>query len=207
MKKILIPIVIPILFLFVYSCNSVKITNNWDKEIDFNEFKTFSLYPWDRHNSQIVNDYDKQTILASIKNEMLSRGYKFVEKDGELVISTFVIIQEETSYTAYTNHYGGWAGYGGGWGGWGGPGFYGYGFGPGYSSTTISSVDYNKGTLIIDIFNLKDKRLIWQGIGSGEVEGNYDKRDKRLPTTIGQIFRRYPVAKKSQKKRDSMNAE
>lgn len=189
MKKLLIPVFL----LFIYSCTSVKITHNRDKEVDFNQFKTFSLYPWDLQNSQVVNDYDKMTILNTIKNEMFKRGYEFVEDNGELIISTFVIIKQETSYQAYTNHYGGWAGYGGGWGYYGRPGFYGYGYGPGYSSTYVTSTDYNKGTLIIDMFNLKDKKLIWQGIASGTVEADYDKRDKRLPITIQQIFKNYPV--------------
>ena len=195
MKKI----IIPILILFLASCSGVNVTNQWDKKTDFSSFKTYSLYPWDTHNSKIVNDYDKQTILNSVKSEMNSRGYKLVEKDGELVVSTFVIIEDKTSYQAYSNHYAGWAGYGGGWGHYGGMGY--YGWGPGYN-TTVYSTDYNQGTLIIDIFRLEDKRLIWQGIASGEVQSDLDKRDKRLPITISQVFRKYPLAKKSQKKLD-----
>jgi hypothetical protein len=183
------------------SCTGVKITNNWDKDVDFSTFKTYSLYPWDRHNDQVLNDYDKQTILTSIKNEMNKRGYRHVEKNGDLIISTFVIIEEQTSYQAYTNHYGGWAGYGGGW--YGNPAFYGYGWG----TTTIYRTDYNQGTLIIDIFRLSDKILIWQGIGSGEVTDNYEKRDRRLPKNIAHIFRRFPQRPMSSKKMEERNAE
>jgi len=50
--------------------------------------------------------------------------------------------------------------------------------------------------LIIDIFDSKTKKLIWQGIGVGEVKKNYDKRDVRLARAISHIFRRYPVTKK-----------
>jgi hypothetical protein len=195
MKKITI-VLLGLLF-FTASCSSVKIKNNWDKEVEFDSFKTYSLFPWDQHNEEILNDYDKMTIQGAIKNEMNSRGYKHVEKNGELIISTFVIIEEKTSYQAYNYHYGGWAGYGGGWGYYGGPGYYGSGLTP---TSTIYSTDYNQGTLIIDIFRLKDKRLVWQGIASGEVQTDLEKRDKRLPMTISQVFRRYPVTKKSQKK-------
>lgn len=203
MKKI----IYPILALFLVSCTGVKITNQWDKEVDFNVFKTYSFYPWDKHNDQVINDYDKQTILDAIKDEMNSRGYKLVEKNGDLVISTFVIVEDKTSYQAYTRHYGGWAGYGGGWGYYGRAGYYGYGMSPGYNSTTIYSTDYQQGTLIIDIFRLSDKRIIWQGIGSGEVTQDLSKRDRRLPVTIGQIFRRFPVTKKSAKKLAEMESE
>jgi len=186
--------IVSLLLIFLTSCTGVKVTNNWDKKVDFKEFKTYSLYPWDTHNDQIVNDYDKQTILMAIKVEMDGRGYKQVDKDGELVVSTFVIVENRTSYQAYTNHYGGYAGYGGGWGYGMGMGYYGYGYGA-YNTYTVYSTDYQQGTLLIDIFRLSDKRLIWQGVGTGEITTDMEKRDRKLPMTIGHIFRKYPVAK------------
>lgn len=201
MKKLFLPFII----LFIFSaCNSVKITNNWDKKVDFEEFKTYSFYPWDKQNDKVLNEYDKLTIVGAIKNEMNKRGYTYVEKGGDLIISVFVIVQEETSYQAYANHFGG------GWN-YGYAGYYGNGFGVGYVgpaySPTIVSTSYNQGTIIIDIFRSKDKVQIWQGIASGEVTQNLDKRDRRLPTTIAQVFRRFPVTPKSQKKLEEMQAE
>lgn len=201
MKKLLFLLTIA----FLTSCTSVKITNDWDKNVDFASYKTYSLFPWDKHNDQVVNDYDKQTILSAIKAEMNKRGYKHVERNGDLIVSTFVIVEEKTSYQAYNNHYGGYGGYGGGWGYYGGGAFYGYGWG-GYNSTTVYKTDYNQGTLIIDIFQLSNKSLVWQGVGSGEVTDNYEKRDRRLPNYISQIFRRYPVRPMSMKKLEEVNA-
>jgi hypothetical protein len=192
-----------LLLIFLSSCEGVKVTNDWDKKVDFHQFKTYSLYPWDKHNSQIVNDFDKQTILTAIKGEMEKRGYAYSEDKGELVVSTFVMIEDKASYQAYTNHYGGWAGYGGGWGYYGGIGIYGYG--AVNASTTIYETDYEQGTLIIDIFTLHDKKLVWQGIGTGEVTDDMDKRDHRLPETITAIFRRYPVTPMSKKKLEELN--
>lgn len=188
-----------VLFLFfviLSSCSTLNVTNDWDKEVDFNSFKSFSMYPWDKQNNQAINDYDKNNIINSVISEMQLRGYEYKEKGGELVVSLFVAIQNKTSYQAYTNHYGGWAGYGGGWGyyspGWA----YGYGYGPGYSSTQVTTREYEDGTLVIDIFSAADKKLIWQGIGNGEVEQDPGKRDKKLPKSISHIFRRYPIPKK-----------
>lgn len=184
------------ILVFLSSCEGVKVTNQWDKELDFNQFKTYSLYPWDTHFDKVVNDYDKQTIQSSVKLEMEKRGYTLVEKNGDLVISTFVVIKDKTSYQQYTTHYGGWAGYGGGWGYGPRMGYYGYGWGPGYSSSTVYSTDYKQGTLIIDVFSLSNKKLIWQGIGTGEVTQDMEKRDKRLPTIITSIFKKFPVKPK-----------
>ncbi|MDP2724571.1 MAG: DUF4136 domain-containing protein [Bacteroidales bacterium] len=192
MKKILIPLLIVLL----YSCSSLQVTNNYDKDVDFKSFKTFSLYPWDRHNDSLVNAYDRQTIEDAVKNEMERRGYQYVEKNGDLIVSMFVILKNKTDYEAYTNHYGGYAGYGGGWGFYGAPWAYGYGWGPGFNSTTVTSRDYVQGTLLIDIFQLSGKKLVWQGIGTGEVDENLATRDRNLPKHVSHIFRRFPIPKK-----------
>lgn len=191
MKKLLSLFVI---VLLLSSCNSLKVYTDSDKTVDFTQFTTFSLYPWDYKNGYQINDYDKGTILNAIKTEMAEKGYKFQKEGGEMVVSIFITLDNVTSYDAYTNHYGGWAGYGGGWGyyGYG----YGYGYGPGYSTTTVTENNYQEGTLIIDVFNASDKELIWQGIGSREVENDLDKRDRDLPKNVAKILASFPAIKK-----------
>lgn len=183
------------LVLFLSSCSSLKVYTDSDKTVDFNQFTSFSLYPWDYKHGYQLNDYDKGTILNAIKTEMTEKGYEFEKEGGDLVISIFLTLDDKTSYTAYTDHYGGWAGYGGGWGysGFG----YGYGYGPGFSTTTVTENNYQEGTLIIDIFNAADKKLIWQGIGSKEVQTDLDKRDQQLPKNVGKILASFPAIKKN----------
>ncbi len=191
MKKLLS--IISIVFI-MSSCSSLDVIYDMDQSVDFNQFKTFSFYPWDYKNGFQVNDYDKQTILMAIQDNMKEKGYIYQKEGGDLVVSIFVTVEGKVSYEAYTNHYGGWAGYGGGWGysGFG----YGYGYGPGYSSTTVTQSNYKEGTLVIDVFSVASKKLIWQGIGSREVEENLEKRDRKLPKNVAQIMYRFPVAKK-----------
>lgn len=195
MTRYTLPLLISILFV-ITSCSTLNVTNDYDKSVDFKKFKTFSLYPWDPQLDLEINAYDKATILNSVKDQMTGRGYEYVEKNGDLVVSTFVVLQNKTSYQAYTDHYGGYAGYGGGWMYYGSPWAYGYGWGPGFSTTTVQKVDYLQGTLIIDIFQLDGKKLVWQGIGSGEVTKDPETRDRKLPKNIAHIFRKFPVSKK-----------
>ncbi len=190
MKKLLS--IFTILFM-LSSCSSLEILYDYDKSVDFKQFETFSFYPWDYKNGFQLNDYDKQTILNTIRSSMESKGYKYVKDGGKMVVSIFVTLEGKVSYTAYTDHYGGWAGYGGGWGyaGYG----YGYGYGMGYSSTNVSQRNYNEGSLVIDVFSVSDKKLIWQGIGSDEVEQDLDKRDKNLPKKVSAVMDRFPDSK------------
>ena len=190
MKKLL-PIFI--IALMLSSCSSLEILYDYDKSVDFKQFKTFSFYPWDYKHGFQVNDYDRQTILMAIQSGMEEKGYKYEKDGGDVVISIFATLEGKTSYTAYTDHYGGWAGYGGGWGYYGFG--YGMGYGMGYGSTTVTQRNYAQGTLIIDAFNAADKKLIWQGIGSDEVEQDLDTRDRKLPKKVEQIIDRFPDSK------------
>ena len=191
MKKLLS--IISIVFI-MSSCSSLDVIYDMDQSVDFNQFKTFSFYPWDYKNGFQVNDYDKQTILMAIQDNMKEKGYIYQKEGGDLVVSIFVTVEGKVSYEAYTNHYGGWAGYGGGWGysGFG----YGYGYGPGYSSTSVTKNVYKQGTVVIDVFSVASKKLIWQGIGSDQIEENLDKRDINLPKKVGQVIMKFPDSKK-----------
>jgi len=182
------------ILLFIASCSSLDVIYDMDQKVNFQEFKTFSFYPWDYKNGYQMNEYDKQTIMIAIQDEMEDKGYTYQKEGGDMVISIFVTLQGKTSYEAYNNHYGGWAGYGGGWGysGFG----YGYGYGPGYSNTTVTQYNYTEGTLIIDVFSAASKKLIWQGIGSRQVEPNLEKRDRKLPNNVSQMLIHFPVHKK-----------
>lgn len=131
----------------------------------------------------------------AIRSSLEDKGYTYVKEGGDMMVSIFITIKGKTSYQAYTDHYGGWAGYGGGWGYYGFG--YGYGYGPGYyGNTTVTRTDYQEGTLVIDIFDASKKKLIWQGIGSREIEQDLDKRDKKLPKNVHEILAQFPTAHK-----------
>ena len=180
---------------FLSSCSSLDVTTDWDRSADFNSYSTFSFYPWDYKNGYQINDYDKNTILMAIRSSLEDKGYTYVKEGGDMMVSIFITIKGKTSYQAYTDHYGGWAGYGGGWGYYGFG--YGYGYGPGYyGNTTVTRTDYQEGTLVIDIFDASKKKLIWQGIGSREIEQDLDKRDKKLPKNVHEILAQFPTAHK-----------
>ncbi len=177
----------------MFSCSSLDVNYDYDRSVNFSNYSTFSFYPWDYKHGFQINEYDKQTIMMAIQSNLEKKGYKFQKEGGDMAVSIFLTLKGKTSYEAYTNHYGGWAGYGGGWGysGFG----YGYGYGPGFSNTTVSQHNYTQGTLIIDVFSVSNKKLIWQGIGSREVENNLEARDRKLPKNVSQILARFPVHK------------
>jgi hypothetical protein len=81
-----------------------------------------------------------------------------------------------------------WGGYGGwGWGygwGWGGP----WGWGGGYNSVSTQT----EGTLYIDVIDAGKKELVWQGIGTGVLTKNRDKKQEKINEFVGKIMAQFP---------------
>jgi len=179
------------LILAFSSCSSVKITSDYDKTVDFTKFNTFEYYGWADESDKILNRFDKERIEDAFGNEFRNRGLKNVEADGDMIVTLYIVAEQKTKTTATTT------GMGGTYGGYGYGGYYGhgpgYGWGGGMTTTTYNEYDYIVGTLVIDIYDAKEKQLIWESIATGTVDDNPDSRDKRIPETVAKIMKPYPI--------------
>lgn len=173
-----------VLVLFATSCVSdFKVSSDYDKSTDFTKYKTFTMLPWDNDVSTPVQDGTKRKILNAAKNEMIKRGYTYVEKGGDLAVGLSVLVEEKVEYRSD-----GSVSYGVGYGG------YGYGgFGVGYSTpTTYRSYYYNEGTIIVDVFDERQKMLVWQGYGFDRLKDNPHKNQEKIDMYMKYIFKKYP---------------
>ena len=48
------------------------------------------------------------------------------------------------------------------------------------------------GTLFIDLIDAKNKELIWQGEGDGEIFRNQKKKEERIGVFVREILKQYP---------------
>lgn len=127
---------------------------NYDEEVDFTSYKTFSIVDSvavisNREATKELTDYDAK-LLASIKTNLAAKGYTLVNRNAEpdLAVNVSRINTSSTSVGYYPGYWSGWAGY---WdpGYWGYPGW-GYYF-PGYYSV----FQYNEKSVAIDMLDLK----------------------------------------------------
>jgi hypothetical protein len=188
-----------LVLILLVSCNPWKFVSEYDREVDFDTYKTFGLLNWDPHNDKIISSQNKEYLLLALKNEMEARGYVYQENDADLQVSIFAIVQEETNYAAYSNHYAGYSGYGYvgvgasvGSGG-AGVGVVGYGLGPMYPYTVYSN-DYEVGTLVIDLLDHTKKQIVWQGVASGRLGHEAASKDE-VERKMGLLFKKMPVKK------------
>lgn len=170
--------------LHLFSCSSVKVTTDYDKSADFGKYKTYVFLGWQGDSEKILNDFDKDRLRKAFAEEFEKRNLELVKENGDIAVTLFVVVDQESSITGYTNYYGNAGyGYGRGWG-WGG----------GHSTTTYTESDYLKGTLVVDVFDGQSKELVWQGVGTKTIEENPQKRDKNIPKGAEAIMKSFPIA-------------
>ena len=73
---------------------------------------------------------------------------------------------------------------------------YGYrGFGGMGTATTVVS-EYTVGTLVVDMFDAKNKNLVFRGTAEDEISDNPDKNKKRLEKASTKMFKNFPPARR-----------
>lgn len=177
MNRILTIVTMALLLVGVTSCSSVKVAADYDKNANFNEYKTFAFFKSGIDKAQI-SDLDKRRILRAIERELMAKGYTKSETP-DLLVSIFTKSRDKVN--VYNNAYG-YGPYGYGWG-WS-P----YYWGSGYNSVSTST----EGTLYVDLIDANKKELVWQGMGIGYLADRMDKKEERINEFVSKIMEKYP---------------
>lgn len=170
---------IPLLVLLVVmtSCDSVRVATDYDKNANFTNYKTFAFFKTGIDKAEI-SDLDKRRILRAIESELLAKGFTKSE-NPDLLISLFTKSNQRVD--VYNNYWGygswGWGGYGPGWG-WG------------WNQPNVSTS--TEGTLYIDLIDANKKELVWQGMGTGYLSRNMDKKEELIKEFVAEIMKKYP---------------
>ncbi len=173
--------VFPVLFLFILgSCSSVQVTSDYDKDIDFDNYKTFAFYKKGIDKIEI-SDLDKRRILRAVETELQAKGM-IKSETPDVLVNIFTKSREKID--VYNNTYYGWY-----------PWYYGYGYGfGGYGSGYTNVTQSTEGTLFIDLIDTDKKELAWQGVGTGVLSKSKtpDKREERINEFVNKIMTAYP---------------
>jgi len=177
MKKIMktLPLLL-LLVLVATSCSSVRVASDYDKNANFSQLKTFAFYKTGIDKAEI-SDLDKRRILRAIESELLAKGYTKSE-NPDMLVSIFTKSQQRVD--VYNNAWG--------YGGWGCGGFGGWGWG--WNQPSVST--RTEGTLYIDLIDAKKKELVWQGMGTGYLSQNMERKEERIKEFVTKVMEKYP---------------
>ncbi|MCF8234243.1 MAG: DUF4136 domain-containing protein [Bacteroidales bacterium] len=183
-----------LIVLFFGACVTGSYNYQVAENVNFNKFKTFAFLPdndtadFSVYDSEIVQD----KTMAGIREEMRERGYTLDPENPDLLVMTHYMFERETDtyynpvYPSYDYYYPGlvidpWYSY------------YYVGFNtiPQISGPGWGQINYTEGTLVVDVINAENNKLLWRGWSKDRI--NPKRFTQKIKTYIERIFEKYPV--------------
>ena len=170
-----------ILFLFLcagmLSCSPVKIVFDYDKKVDFTEFKSYKFTKDDLEES--VGQVNRERILSALENELSAKGLSRSE-EPDLLVNAHIKAEQIVNVDAASQ-----VGYGS------------LGWNTSNSSAFVKYDEYTEGTLFITIADRATETIIWQGAGTKTIDEDAtgDEREANIREIIQQIMKNYPYGK------------
>jgi Domain of unknown function (DUF4136) len=134
-------------------------------------FTPFHTYAWGSNNAnQIQNSILAQVAIQDIDTALQGKGLQKVSENQnpDLLVTANGGMKEETSYSAM-----GMRGFGGGMG-------------------TITPEQNVIGTMIVDLYDAKNKSLVWRGMAENTLNSNGNKNQQMVQKAITKMFNQWP---------------
>jgi hypothetical protein len=136
-------------------------------------FSSYHTYAWgeQQNPNQIANSFLAQEAQTQINNQLQSKGLKLVKEseNPDLVVVGSGGMKTQTSYNMYGTRM-----IGGGMG-------------------SITPQQNVIGTLVVEIYDVKAKELVWRGIAQGTLnEKNSQKNMQLVDKAVAKMFKKYP---------------
>jgi Domain of unknown function (DUF4136) len=145
-----------------------QVSVNYNHSQDFTQFHT---YAWENNNpNQVANSILAQAALSDIDTALQGKGLSMVDMTAnpDLILLVSGGLQQQTSYSAW-----GMRGFGGGMGG-------------------ITPQQNVVGTLVVDLYDAKNKQLVWRGLGQNTLSSNGSKNQQTVDNAVKKMFKQYP---------------
>ncbi|GMR23548.1 MAG: DUF4136 domain-containing protein [Acidobacteriota bacterium] len=167
-------------------CSGMKINHDWDRQADFSKYKTYAWYDSDT-NIKDTDPLAHERFISAIDSQLAAKGFQKVGSNPDVFVT--YNSEESEQMSLDTTYMGGGWGYGPGWG-WGGG--YGGGMGGGMGGSTTTVRKYSVGTVVLDLWDAKQKRLVWRGTASDTMSDNPQKNATKINAAAEKLFKDYP---------------
>jgi hypothetical protein len=151
-----------------------QVKTDYDRGADFGQYKTYS---WEKVQTQDPLWVDR--IREAVNATLAAKGWTSAESGGDVSIVAMEMTKDHSTVNTYYN------GLGGGWR-WGG----------GFGEATTNVDHYRVGTLVVDLFDARTKKLVWRGSASDTLSNKSDKNIKDLDKGVQKMFDHFPPGEK-----------
>ena len=139
---------------------SREVKTDYDHHANFSQYKTYS---WGK--IETPNPLWDDRIKEAVNRELAKKGWTEVPSDGDVTIMAVGTTHERPTLRTFYDGFPGWR-----WGGFG-------------EATTYVD-NYEVGSLFVDMFDSRSKRLIWRGAATDTVPDKAAKALKDLDKSV-----------------------
>ena len=165
-------------WILLAGCTSMSVQTDYSEDVDFSAFETFQYEESDRSLADVA-PLAHQRIGAAIRRGMTDSGLAEVESGPDLHVTYYASTSEQLQFqTTYMGV--------GGWGRWGRRGRV------GVAGSTTRATTYEQGTLVIDIWQAEENRLVWRGVVTDTLSGNPDRNTDKINRGVARAFEGFP---------------
>ena len=174
-------------FLIVAGCAQLQTGSEISEATDFAQLKTYSwLHDVDKPADDVrLNDPKvRQTVRTAVEQSLSSKGYEQVDRQqADFLVTWFGAIEKKIKKENIDHFYA--------------P----YGYGTLFRNPVLNTEsaqpisEYDKGTIIIDIVDPKNQKLIWRGSGSGRLAEDQPEQTalRNLNRSVTKIMAPFPA--------------
>lgn len=145
-----------------------KVNTNFDPSAPFATYRTYTF----TSGTPAPDPFIQDRILVAVTEQLVAKGMTQTTVAPNLVVATHVVTHEQKQIVASGFGIGPW-----GWG-WGDPG---------------AMIDtYPQGTLIVDLYDAKTKKMVWRGVATDTMSDKTTKNTEHIDKAIGKMFETYP---------------
>jgi hypothetical protein len=178
--------IIVLLVVAAASCSPVNVSYDYDRNTNFNAYKTYNFSDDTGDIDTNANPFFKERVMRAVDAEMAERGFTKSE-NPDLLVDLHVKREDRQDAIASSNYpvgYFPWR----------------FGFASGFNTTQINYNEYVEGTLFINLVDAEKEKIVWQGIATKTLDQDLtpEQREKNVNDAVDRIFEKYPVKPISQ---------
>ena len=183
------------MFLIAAPTFAQKVTVDFDQNYEWGKAETWAWY----HTSdvEISDPLMEERLVQAIEYQMSLGALRQVEEDPDVWVTYHTSSKEQINVNTTSFGYG----YGPGW--YGGYGGY---YGGGMAGSTSQVTTYEVGTLVIDVWDVETKNMIWRGTATSTVYPKPEKMAKTIQKAITKLAKKWDnIKKKAAKQKEKEN--
>ncbi|MFA5233664.1 MAG: DUF4136 domain-containing protein [Sulfurimonas sp.] len=183
--------------IFISGCSTLEVQVDYDEKHNFSALSSFAVV---YKNKEDGRDFDRDRISRLVSAYMKDKGYENVEKSAaDFYVTMHLNVEQksqiETNYETIGLR----------------PSPYTYlGFERPYPlrpagmlamepdvRVTTRTNEYEEGRLVLEILDVKENRVVWQGIARDRLSNDYTQQEKSeyLNKVIAELFKDFPTRK------------